>query len=217
MDEWRTERLEERRAGIARSSIDREFASLFVPNTASPQFCDNSHLQCAMKRWLSGARSAFDGVTIGANPARILWVIFSPEASDACMKRQILTCSFRSVWLNQTSNVDHQTSKMLHQRVGALSPFSCRVSHVALKLALRLASINTPKFEAMWDTQNPKKQGGDGGAATIEGKNDKPIYRNESGDRRGDRFPHVDHGCHGPRVGEFLLPTSSFWLAWFHS
>jgi hypothetical protein len=43
------------------TSIDSEFASLFVPNTASPQFCDSSHLQCAMKRWLSGERSALNG------------------------------------------------------------------------------------------------------------------------------------------------------------
>ena len=45
------------------------------------------------------------------------------------------------------------------------------------------------------------KKGGDGGvAAIIEGKNDKLIYRNEGGDRGGDRFRHVHRGCHGPRV-----------------
>ena len=126
------------------------------------------------------------------------------------MKRQILTCSFRSVWLNQTSNVDHQTSKMLHQRVGALSPFFLpRFSRGA---KARAAPGVHKHAEIRSDVRytKSKKTGGDGGAAIIEGKNDKPIYRNESGDRRGDRFPHVDHGCHGPRVGEFLLPTSSF-------
>jgi mRNA interferase HigB len=47
-----------------------------------------------------------------------------------------------------------------------------------------------------------KKQGATRGAAIIEGKNDKLIYRNESGDRRGDRLRHVGRGCHGPRVGD---------------
>src|SRR5437870_3370760 len=58
-----------------RSSIDREFASLFVPNTASPQFCDSSHLQCAMKRLLSGARPALNGVTTGASTPRMPWIM----------------------------------------------------------------------------------------------------------------------------------------------
>src|SRR6266511_5393632 len=58
-------------SSIARSSIDSEFASLLVPKTASPQFCDSNHLQCAMKRWLSGARSALNGVTTGANTPRM--------------------------------------------------------------------------------------------------------------------------------------------------
>src|SRR6266404_6431512 len=62
-------------SNIARSSIDSEFASLFVPNTASPQFCESSHLQCAMKRWLSGARSALNGVTTGVSTPRIRWVM----------------------------------------------------------------------------------------------------------------------------------------------
>src|SRR6266403_1845969 len=62
-----------------RSSIDSEFASLLVPNTASPQLCDSSHLQCAMKRWLSGERPALNGVTTGASTPRILLVIFSLE------------------------------------------------------------------------------------------------------------------------------------------
>jgi hypothetical protein len=47
------------------TSIDNEFASLLVPNTASPQFCDSNHLQCAIKRWLSGERSLSNGVTTG--------------------------------------------------------------------------------------------------------------------------------------------------------
>ena len=54
-----------------RSSADIEFASLFVPNTASPQFCDSNHLQCAMNRSRSGDRSALNGVTTGANTPRI--------------------------------------------------------------------------------------------------------------------------------------------------
>jgi hypothetical protein len=44
------------------------------------------------------------------------------------------------------------------------------------------------------------KDRGDRGAAIIEGKNDKPIYRNESGDRRGDELGGVDRGRHGPGV-----------------
>jgi hypothetical protein len=62
-------------SSIALSSIDSEFASLLVPNTASPQFCDSNHLQCAMKRSLSGARSALNGVTTGASTPRILAVM----------------------------------------------------------------------------------------------------------------------------------------------
>src|SRR6266480_1926195 len=58
-------------SSIVRSSIDSEFASLLVPKTASPQFCDSSHLQCAMKLWLSGERSALNGVTTGASTPRI--------------------------------------------------------------------------------------------------------------------------------------------------
>ena len=64
-------------SSIARSSIDSEFASLFVPNTASPQFCDSNHLQCAMNRCGSGARSALNGITTGASTPLILSVIFS--------------------------------------------------------------------------------------------------------------------------------------------
>jgi len=41
-----------------RSSVDIEFASLVVPNTASPQFWESNHWQCLMKRSGSGARSA---------------------------------------------------------------------------------------------------------------------------------------------------------------
>jgi hypothetical protein len=37
----------------------------------SPQFCDSNHLQCAMNRLLSGARSALNGVTTGASTPRI--------------------------------------------------------------------------------------------------------------------------------------------------
>src|SRR5262245_29015559 len=48
-----------------RSSNASEFASLLVPNTASPQSCDSSHLQCAMKRSRSGLKSALNGVTTG--------------------------------------------------------------------------------------------------------------------------------------------------------
>src|SRR5437773_7289494 len=81
-------------SSVARSSIDSEFASLLVPNTASPQFCDSSHLQCAMKSSLSGERSVLNGVTTGASTPRILWVIFSLDL------------------LNQTSNIDHQTSSI---------------------------------------------------------------------------------------------------------
>jgi hypothetical protein len=58
-----------------RSSVDIEFASLFVPNGASPQFCESNHWQCLMNRSLSGERSALNGVTTGANTPqiRVLW------------------------------------------------------------------------------------------------------------------------------------------------
>src|SRR5262249_21620644 len=58
-----------------RSSNDSEFASLLVPNTASPQFCDSNHLQCATNRLPSGARSALNGVTTGASTPRMRSVI----------------------------------------------------------------------------------------------------------------------------------------------
>src|SRR4029077_13443058 len=54
-----------------RSSVDIEFASLVVPNGASPQFCDSNHWQCLMNRSLSGARSVLNGVTTGASTPRI--------------------------------------------------------------------------------------------------------------------------------------------------
>ena len=48
-------------SNFIRSSADIEFASLLVPNTASPQFCESNHWQCLMNRWLSGERSALNG------------------------------------------------------------------------------------------------------------------------------------------------------------
>ena len=74
---------------------------------------------------------------------------------------------------------------MLYQRVSVLSPFFLARSRVALNLPLRPASINTAKVRS--DVRCAKDRG-DAGAAIIEGKNDKPIYRNKSGDRRGDEF-----------------------------
>ena len=53
------------------TSIDSEFASLLVPNTASPQFYDSNHLQCAMNRLLSGDKSPLNGVTTGASTPRM--------------------------------------------------------------------------------------------------------------------------------------------------
>jgi hypothetical protein len=64
-------------SSIARSSIDSEFASLFVPNRASPQFCESNHLQCLMNRWLSGERSSLNGVTTGASTPRMRWLMIS--------------------------------------------------------------------------------------------------------------------------------------------
>src|SRR5437868_9666495 len=49
------------------SSTDIEFASEFVPNTASPTFCDNNQRQCPANRSASGERSALNGVTTGAS------------------------------------------------------------------------------------------------------------------------------------------------------
>jgi len=59
-------------------SIDNEFASLLVPNTASPQFCDSNHLQCAMNRLLSGEKLPLNGVTTGASTPRMRWLAPRP-------------------------------------------------------------------------------------------------------------------------------------------
>ena len=48
-----------------------EFASLVVPNTASPQSCETSHWQCLMNRSRSGERSALNGVTTGTSTPRM--------------------------------------------------------------------------------------------------------------------------------------------------
>jgi len=53
-----------------RSSVDIEFASLVVPNGASPQFCDSNHWQCLMSLSLSGEKSTVNGVTTGASTPR---------------------------------------------------------------------------------------------------------------------------------------------------
>src|SRR6266404_2050696 len=71
---------------VERSSAASEFASLVVPNTASPQFCESSHWQCAMKRSLSGEKSAPKGVTTGARTPRIRLVMTFSE-SDECRRR----------------------------------------------------------------------------------------------------------------------------------
>src|ERR1700738_5450431 len=63
-----------------RSSAASEFASLVVPNTTSPQFCESSHWQCATKRSLSGEKSAPNGVTTGARTPRIRWVMIFSES-----------------------------------------------------------------------------------------------------------------------------------------
>jgi hypothetical protein len=61
-----------------RCSIDSEFASLFVPKTAGPQFCDRSHLQCAMNRRESGDKSSLNGVNTGATTPRMGWLEARP-------------------------------------------------------------------------------------------------------------------------------------------
>jgi hypothetical protein len=71
-------------SSVARSSSESEFASLVVPNTASPQFCESNHWQCAMKRSLSGEKSARNGVRTGARTPRIRlpWIMVSPLKVD---------------------------------------------------------------------------------------------------------------------------------------
>src|SRR5207237_4726487 len=61
-------------SNVDRSSADIEFASLLVPNTASPQFCESNHWQCLMNRSRSGERSALNGVTTGASTPRMRWL-----------------------------------------------------------------------------------------------------------------------------------------------
>ena len=58
-------------SNFIRSSADIEFASLLVPNTASPQFWESNHWQCLMNRSPSGERSALNGVTTGATTPRM--------------------------------------------------------------------------------------------------------------------------------------------------
>src|SRR5213079_2811956 len=58
-------------SNVDRSSAAIEFASLLVPNTASPQFCESNHWQCLMNRSRSGERSALKGVTTGASTPRM--------------------------------------------------------------------------------------------------------------------------------------------------
>jgi hypothetical protein len=62
-----------------RSFVDIEFASLVVPNGASPQFCDSNHWQCLMKRSRSGERSALNGVTTGASTPRMRLLVTRPS------------------------------------------------------------------------------------------------------------------------------------------
>ena len=95
---------------------------------------------------------------------------------------------------------------MLHQRVSALSPFFLPRSRVALNLALRLAFHKHGEIRS--DVRCAKDRG-DGGAAIIEGKNDKTIYRNESGDRGGDELGLVDRGRHGPGVANAAAVRNS--------
>src|SRR5262245_54364602 len=61
-------------SNVIRSSADIEFASLLVPNTASPQFFESNHWQCLTNRSRSGERSALNGVTTGASTPRMRWL-----------------------------------------------------------------------------------------------------------------------------------------------
>src|SRR5262249_6729469 len=58
-------------SNFIRSSADIEFASLVVPNGASPQFCESNHWQCLTNRSQSAERSALNGVTTGASTPRM--------------------------------------------------------------------------------------------------------------------------------------------------
>src|SRR5437773_1899742 len=69
-----------------RSSADIEFASLLVPNTASPQLWESNHWQCLMNRCRSGERSALNGVTTGAKTPRMgsgIWFLTNISAQIA--------------------------------------------------------------------------------------------------------------------------------------
>jgi hypothetical protein len=58
-------------SNIIRSLADNEFASLVVPNTASPQFFESSHWQWLINRSPSKDRSGLNGVTAGASTPRM--------------------------------------------------------------------------------------------------------------------------------------------------
>jgi hypothetical protein len=55
--------------------VESELASLFVPNTAKPTFCETSHWQCLSKRSLSGDKSFMNGVITGANTPENFFVV----------------------------------------------------------------------------------------------------------------------------------------------
>src|SRR5690349_476021 len=88
-------------SSIARSSKESEFASLFVPNTASPQFRASNHLQCAMNRFRSGDRSARNGVTTGAKTPR--------------MRLVMISCNTQSHLQPETLNIQPPTIQLARQ------------------------------------------------------------------------------------------------------
>jgi hypothetical protein len=63
---------------------------------------------------------------------------------------------------------------------------------------------NHQRAEIRRDVEKERKikNGGEGVAAIIEGKNYEVIDRSESGYRRGDGLRRVDRGRHGPGVGK---------------
>src|SRR5207237_10935947 len=117
-------------SSVARSSAASEFPSLVVPNTASPQFCDSSHLQCATNRCSSGERSALNGVTAGARTPRMRarWIMVSRRLFLFRPNRALVSTGLgemkpastgerENIFNNLTAEIDHSLAHLFQVRM----------------------------------------------------------------------------------------------------
>src|SRR5205823_5332822 len=117
-------------SSVARSSAASEFASLVVPNGASPQFCDSNHLQCAMNRCPSGERSALNGVRTGARTPRMRarWIMVSRRLFLFRPNRALVSTGLgemkpastgerENIFNNLTAKIDHSLAHLFQVRM----------------------------------------------------------------------------------------------------